>query len=186
MICFHEIFAKDHKSKEKRDLNNLAFSRIFWRMEKKGKIKYKWVFNIVNTFTNLRMRKLRSLCVFTKFLHYEKKKNKFKFLSIYFDETFAVLKTTQKAEWFQNVLNMKLEWWYFHEKKNNNFTFFQFSRLNWTTDCCTSSKWEKVYQSPTLWNVFLKPKRAITWKFQELKLSLSQHLEWYPLIILVI
>ena len=53
MICFHEIFAKDHKSKEKRDLNNLSsvFTN-FLKNGKKGKIKYKWVFNIVNTFTN--------------------------------------------------------------------------------------------------------------------------------------
>ena len=98
MICFHEIFAKDHKSKEKRDLNNLAFSRIFWRMEKKGKIKYKWVFNIVNTFTNFCIgggkkefenEKITVIVRFHEIFALWKKEEYIQVLT-YFDETFAV------------------------------------------------------------------------------------------------
>ena len=126
MICFHEIFAKDHKSKQERDLNNLAFSRIFWRMEKKGKFKYKWVFNIVNTFTNLRMRKLRSLCVFTKFLQYEKnKKNKFKFLLI-LTKLLQYWKLHKKRSDFKMFLIWNLSDGIFTKKRIITLHFFNF------------------------------------------------------------
>ena len=89
------------------------------------------MFNIVNTFTNFCIgggkkefenEKITVIVRFHEIFALWKKEEEIQVLT-YFDETFAVLKTTQKVEWFQSVLYMKLEWWYFHEKKKNNFIF---------------------------------------------------------------